>query len=88
RFLSTDRFVFGYRRPALARCGRFHAAALGSFAVSWLVLNGSAATLHVQYVAAAFLGSVAAFGWSGITNFFWVWRPIQARVRGSESSQL
>lgn len=74
RFLSTDRFVFGYTRPTLARCWRFHASAVGSFAVSWLVLNGSAVLLDVQYVVAAFLGSVAAFVWSGITNFFWVWR--------------
>jgi putative flippase GtrA len=74
RFLSTDRLVFGHARPAFARCWRFHAAAAGAFTVSWLVLNGSATVLHVQYVLAAFLGSVAAFGWSGLTNFWWVWR--------------
>jgi putative flippase GtrA len=74
RFVSTDRFVFGHARPTLTRCWRFHAAAAGSFAVSWLVLNGSATLLDVHYAVAAFLGSVASFGWSGITNFFWVWR--------------
>ena len=74
RFFSTDRLVFGHAQPALDRCIRFHAAAAGAFVVSWLVLNGSAAVLHVHYVMAAFLGSVAAFGWSGLTNFFWVWR--------------
>jgi putative flippase GtrA len=74
RFLSTDRLVFGHARPALARCGRFHAAAVGSFAVSWLVLNGSAVLLGAPYVAAAFLGSVAAFVWSALSNFLWVWR--------------
>ena len=74
RFFSTDRLVFGYAQPALDRCIRFHAAAAGAIVVSWLVLNGSAAVLQVHYVMAAFLGSVAAFGWSGLTNFFWVWR--------------
>ena len=74
RFLSTDRFVFGYARPSLARCWRFHAAAAGSFVVSWLVLNSSAGLLDVHYAVAAFLGSVASFVWSGLTNFLWVWR--------------
>jgi putative flippase GtrA len=74
RFLTTDRFVFGYPTPSLGRCWRFHASALGAFAVSWLVLNAAASVLGVQYVAAAFFGSVAAFGWSGLTNFLWVWR--------------
>src|SRR5579872_6088586 len=50
RFLSTDRLVFGYRRATFARCWRFHAAAAGSFAVSWLVLNGSATFFGAHYV--------------------------------------
>jgi putative flippase GtrA len=74
RFLSTDRLVFGYPAPTLARCGRFHGAAVGSFAVSWIVLNGTASAFGVPYVAAAFFGSVAAFVWSGLTNFLWVRR--------------
>jgi putative flippase GtrA len=78
RFLSTDRFVFGYPTPSFGRCWRFHASAVGSFAVSWIVLNSSAAILDLQYVAAAFLGSIAAFVWSGLTNFLWVWRPTRA----------
>jgi putative flippase GtrA len=81
RFLSTDRLVFGYPAPSLARCGRFHGAAVGSFAVSWVVLNGTASGFGVPYVAAAFLGSVAAFAWSGLTNFLWVWRSPQDRER-------
>jgi putative flippase GtrA len=80
RFLSTDRFVFGYATPSWGRCWRFHVAALGSFITSWLVLNGSATLLELPYVAAAFLGSIAAFVWSGLTNFLWVWR---ARSRDS-----
>lgn len=75
RFLTTDRFVFGHSRPSFARCARFHAAAFGSFLVSWLVLNASAVVLDLHYVIAAFLGSLAAFVWSGLTNFLWVWRP-------------
>ncbi len=77
RFLTTDRFVFGYGSPSLGRCGRFHLSAFGSFLVSWLVLNSAATMLGVQYVPAAFLGSVAAFVWSGLTNFLWVWRPLR-----------
>jgi putative flippase GtrA len=75
RFLSTDRFVFGHPSPSFSRCWRFHVAAAGSFTVSWLVLNGSAHTLDLAYPVATFLGSVAAFVWSGLTNFLWVWRP-------------
>jgi putative flippase GtrA len=78
RFLSTDRFVFGHATPSFGRCWRFHVAAAGSFAVSWLVLNGSAHALEIPYPVAAFLGSVAAFVWSGLTNFLWVWRPRSA----------
>jgi putative flippase GtrA len=74
RFLSTDRLVFGHVTPSLQRCWRFHLAALGSFTVSWLVLNASAHVLACPYAVAAFLGSIAAFGWSGVTNFLWVWR--------------
>jgi putative flippase GtrA len=75
RFLTTDRFVFGHPSPSFDRCWRFHISALGSFTVSWLALNGSAHLLGVPYPVAAFLGSVAAFVWSGLTNFLWVWRP-------------
>jgi len=74
RFLSTDRLVFGHSVPSFQRCWRFHLAALGSFTVSWLVLNASAHVLSCPYAVAAFLGSIAAFGWSGVTNFLWVWR--------------
>jgi putative flippase GtrA len=74
RFLSTDRFVFGYPTPSLGRCWRFHVSALGSFMVSWLVLNSAATVLGLEYIPAAFLGSVASFAWSGLTNFLWVWR--------------
>ena len=74
RFFSRDRFVFGYPRPSSGRCWRFHVAAAGSFAVSWLVLNGAAVLLDVHYVVAAFMGSVASFVWSGLTNFLWVWQ--------------
>ena len=45
------------------------------------MLNGTASGFGVPYVAAAFLGSVAAFAWSGLTNFLWVWRSPQDRER-------
>ena len=85
RFVSTDRYVFGHSHPTIGRCCRFHVAAAGSFAVSWLVLNGSAAVLDVQYVIAAFLGSAAAFVWSGLTNFLWVWKIGPMAVSGVHS---
>ncbi len=75
RFVIADRWVFGYPRPTLGRCGRYHGASAGAFSVSWVVLNGSAAALGVPYVAAALLGTGASFFWSLLTNFLWVWRP-------------
>lgn len=74
RFLSTDRLVFGYKAPTLARCWRFHVSAAGAFAVSWLALNGSATLLGLPYPLACFVGTVASFVWSSLTNFLWVWR--------------
>src|SRR5919198_2964562 len=92
RFVSTDRLVFGYAVPTLARCGRFHGAALGSFVVSWIVLNGTASVFGVPYVAAAFLGSIAAFVWSALTNFLWVWRspaePDRLITRAAAAEQI
>jgi putative flippase GtrA len=75
RFLTTDRYVFGHASPSFGRCWRFHVASAGSFTVSWLVLNGTAHALQVPYPVATFLGSAAAFVWSALTNFLWVWRP-------------
>jgi len=75
RFLTNDRYVFGHPTPSFGRCWRFHVASIGSFTVSWLVLNGTAHALQVPYPVAAFLGSAAAFVWSALTNFLWVWRP-------------
>jgi putative flippase GtrA len=86
RFLTTDRLVFGYATPSFGRCWRFHASAAGSFAVSWIVLNSAATVLHVHYVPAAFLGSAAAFVWSALTNFLWVWRPGRAASSEPTSS--
>lgn len=86
RFLTTDRFVFGYATPSFGRCWRFHASAAGSFAVSWVVLNSAATGLHLHYVWAAFLGSAAAFVWSALTNFLWVWRPDRAASDKTTSS--
>ena len=79
RFLATDRWVFGYARPTLRRAGRFHGAAVVAFVVNWLVLNGAVGWWGVSYVLAALLGTGAAFGWSALTNFLWVWRPAPPR---------
>ena len=85
RFLTTDRLVFGCARPNLDRCIKFHTAAVGSFIVSWLVLNGSVQLLEVHFAIAALVGSVAAFIWSALSNFLWVWRPaVRAHLSGTE----
>jgi DNA-binding CsgD family transcriptional regulator len=86
--VTTDRFVFGHARPTLLRCVRFDLAAVGSFTVSWLVLNGSVQLLDVHFAIAAFLGSVASFIWSALSNFLWVWRPPGPSVNPRELDVL
>jgi putative flippase GtrA len=73
KFLANDRFVFGHPWPNLTRLVRYHGASAGALVVYWLVLNGLTLTLSVPYVAAFVIGTGAAFAWSLITNFLWVW---------------
>ena len=74
RFALNDRWVFGHRRPTLARLARYHGACAGAFVVSWLVLNGTALFLGVPYALATLLGSAASAAWGLPTNFLWDWR--------------
>ena len=73
KFVIADRWVFGHRRPSPTRLARYHGASAGALIVYWLAINGLAALFGLEYVLAFVLGTAAAFGWSLLTNFLWVW---------------
>jgi putative flippase GtrA len=73
KFLLNDRFVFGHAAPTLRRVLRYHGASAGALVVYWLVINALTLFAGVAYVAAFVIGTAAAFTWSLITNFLWVW---------------
>jgi putative flippase GtrA len=69
----ADRIVFGHAVPAWNRLIRYHGASAGALVVYWLVINGLALFFNLPYVVAFVLGTGAAFIWSLISNFLWVW---------------
>jgi putative flippase GtrA len=73
KFLVTDRWVFGHPSPTVERLVRYHGASAGAFVVYWLVVNGLGVLVGLPYVAAFLLGTAAAFAWSLMSNFLWVW---------------
>ena len=73
KFAVTDRLVFGHPSPTVERLVRYHGASAGAFVVYWLVINGLAVVVGLAYVAAFLLGTAAAFAWSLMSNFLWVW---------------
>ena len=73
KFVTTDRLVFGHASPTVNRLVRYHGASAGALLVYWLVINGLAEFRGVPYVAAFIVGTAAAFAWSLVTNFLWVW---------------
>jgi putative flippase GtrA len=73
KFLVTDRWVFGHPGPTVERLVRYHGASAGAFVVYWLVVNGLGVLVGLPYVAAFLLGTAAAFAWSLMSNFLWVW---------------
>jgi len=73
KFFVADHWVFGHARPSMNRLVRYHGASGGALVVYWLVINGLAALVGLPYVAAFVLGTGAAFAWSLVTNFLWVW---------------
>jgi putative flippase GtrA len=75
KFLLNDRFVFGHAFPTPLRLVRYHGASAGALLVYWLVINALTLLAGVVYVAAFVVGTAAAFTWSFVTNFLWVWAP-------------
>ncbi|HEY0584146.1 MAG TPA: GtrA family protein [Chloroflexota bacterium] len=80
KFLVADRWVFNHRTPSWDRLLRYHGASAGAFVVYWLAINGLVELLAIAYPIAFVLGTGAAFAWSLVTNFLWVWaQPGTAR---------
>jgi putative flippase GtrA len=78
KFVTTDRLVFGHMSPTLNRLLRYHGASAGALLVYWVVINGLALPFGVPYMAAFVVGTAAAFLWSLVTNFLWVWaQPVR-----------
>jgi putative flippase GtrA len=73
KFLVNDRYIFGHRLPTLNRCARYHGASAGALVVYWLVINALSLAAGIPYVVAFLVGTGAAFTWSLLTNFLWVW---------------
>lgn len=78
KFLMNDRFVFGHSMPTTGRLVKYHGASAGAFVVYWVAINALTLLAGVPYVPAFVLSTAAAFCWSLITNFLWVWaHPVQ-----------
>jgi putative flippase GtrA len=75
KFLLNDRFVFNHAWPTAGRLVRYHGASAGALLVYWLVVNSLSLVGGLAYVAAFVVGTAAAFAWSLLTNFLWVWAP-------------
>jgi len=85
KFVIADRWVFNHPRPAWDRLLRYHGAAAGALVVYWLVINGLAALVAMPYVVGFVLGTGAAFAWSLLTNFLWVWaKPVPRNANAGE----
>ena len=85
KFLIADRWVFNHKWPTWPRLLRYHGASAGALVVYWLVINGLAALTDLPYVVGFVLGTGAAFTWSLLTNFLWVWaKPLPRNVNASD----
>ncbi len=73
RFLVTDRFVFGHRRPTVLRLWQYHLANLLGFAVWWTGAN-VLEHLGVHYIVASVFATVISAAVNLVSNFLWVWR--------------
>jgi dolichol-phosphate mannosyltransferase len=78
KFLMNDRFVFGHSTPTMRRLVKYHGASAGAFVVYWVAINALTLLVGVPYIPAFVVSTAAAFSWSLITNFLWVWaHPVQ-----------
>ncbi len=85
KFAIADRWIFGHSWPSWDRLLRYHGASAGALVVYWLVINLLAALLATSYVVGFVLGTGAAFTWSLVTNFLWVWaKPVPRNVNAGE----
>ncbi len=85
KFAIADRWVFNHPWPAWDRLLRYHGASAGALVVYWIVINGLAALVSTPYVVGFVLGTGAAFAWSFLTNFLWVWaKPVARNVNAGE----
>jgi putative flippase GtrA len=75
KFVTSDRWVFSHAWPTVGRLVRYHGASAGALIVYWLVVNAVGVLVGLPYVIAFVLGTGAAFTWSLVTNFLWVWAP-------------
>jgi putative flippase GtrA len=73
KFLIADRWVFGHPMPTVGRLVRYQGASLGALIVYWLIINALSGFLGVPYAVAFVLSTGAAFVWSLVSNFLWVW---------------
>ena len=73
KFLLNDRLVFNHSAPTFGRLVRYHGASAGALVVYWLLVNALSLFLGVVYIVAFVVGTAAAFTWSLVTNFLWVW---------------
>lgn len=79
KFFTNDRFVFNHPWPNVTRLVRYHGASAGALAVYWVAINALMSFASVPYVPAFLLSTAAAFTWSLLTNFLWVWaHPVQS----------
>jgi putative flippase GtrA len=79
KFLVNDRYVFNHPAPTLSRMAKYHGASAGALVVYWLAINALSLLAGVPYIPAFVLSTAAAFLWSLLTNFLWVWaHPVQS----------
>jgi putative flippase GtrA len=73
KFVIADRWVFHHPSPTFGRLTRYHGASAGALVVYWLVINALGLIVGIPYMLAFLVGTGAAFVWSLVTNFLWVW---------------
>ena len=79
KFLMNDRFVFNHAWPTFGRLLKYHGASAGALVVYWVAINALTLLGGVPYIPAFVLSTAAAFTWSLVTNFLWVWaHPVQS----------